>query len=160
MAVLQDSLSLKALKKGRYKLLIDSVLVGEYQAKEIRKGINLAKSMKAPQNLQAINVLNQLQDYWELSRHSRQIKYVEYQFLRGDNFPEFTEEKAKERFGKVLERYSNQPKDYVDYYKQNFDEYLINKPSEKEYEQDAIISFNKVYEMNKPVSHQFRLIRM
>lgn len=154
-----EILQVESLKKGNYDVWVDSARIGNYAEKELSAGINLSLSRKLPQYIHAVKVLEQLESYRNIVTRLRQIKYVEYQFLDGDSLPDFDAGKARKLFDKILGRYGGEEAMYVNYYKRNFDEYLINKPLEKELQQNAASAFDKLYKINKPVNHHYSIIR-
>ena len=104
-------LRIKSLKKGYYDVMIDSVTIGDYSARELKKGINLATNTRTPQYQQSANVLKLFAEYWGLVRKLRQVKYVEYQ-LAGDDLKLF--QSADQDMGKLIEKrmelFKGQPK--------------------------------------------------
>lgn len=156
----KELLRIKSLKKGYYDVMIDSVTIGDYSAWELKKGINLATNIRTPQYQQSANVLKLFTEYWGLVRKLRQIKYVEYQ-LAGDDLKLF--QSAGQDMGKLIEkrmeRFKGQPKEYLDFYKRNFEEYLINKPMQNELTDKANTVFIKIHGSNKPTNHFYSIKR-
>ena len=107
----KEMLRIKSLKKGYYDVMIDSVTIGDYSARELKKGINLATNTRTPQYQQSANVLKLFAEYWGLVRKLRQVKYVEYQ-LAGDDLKLF--QSADQDMGKLIEKrmelFKGQPK--------------------------------------------------
>ncbi len=52
----QETLKVKGLKKGRYQLTIDGETVGEFDAAELKRGVNLAENANTPQYKQSEQV--------------------------------------------------------------------------------------------------------
>lgn len=157
----KEILQIRSLKRGSYILKIDSVIIGSYSAKQLKKGINLSALITTPQYLQSEKVLNLLVEYWGYIRKLRQVKYVEYQLMDEQmRQTPLTKENSRELIQKRMEKFKNQEKEYVDFYQRNFDEYLVNKLMENEILVKAKEVFDKVYRANKPESHYYRLIRV
>ena len=154
----KEIVQISKLKKGNYLLKIDTAFIGNYSAKELKEGINLAKITSTPQYQHSEKILNILYEYWGYVRKLRQIKYVEYQ-LMDEQMREIplTNENSRELIEKRMEKFKNQEKAYVDFYQRNFNEYLVNKPMEKELLIKAEETFSKVYEVNKPKKHDYQL---
>ncbi|MEO8766057.1 MAG: SGNH/GDSL hydrolase family protein [Ginsengibacter sp.] len=154
----KEILQIKSLKKGTYILKIDSVVAGTYSERDLNTGINLAKNYLTPQNQQAASVLRFLDQYWELERRLRQIKYVEYGLLGSDiHLYRNLDDNSEKLFTKSLERFKGQPREYIDYYKKNFDEYMTNKKMEKDLQKKSDEKFKEIQLNNKPVIHSFEV---
>ncbi|MGH2648334.1 MAG: hypothetical protein ACRDE8_12230, partial [Ginsengibacter sp.] len=67
------------------------------------------------------------------------------------------DENSEKLFAKSLERFKGQPQDYIDYYKKNFAEYMINKPMEKELQQKSDDKFKEILRTNKPAKHIYQI---
>lgn len=155
----KEILKIGSLKKGNYELKIDDVVVGNYSASQLKKDINLATITTTPQYQQAEKVLAILNEYWGYVRKLRQIKYVEYQLMDEQmRRTPLTKENGKELIEKRMEKFKNQEKEYVEFYQSNFNEYLVNKPMEKELLLKSDESFKKIYQINKPVDHKYQVI--
>ncbi|MEP6597133.1 MAG: hypothetical protein ABJA71_14365, partial [Ginsengibacter sp.] len=156
----REILKITSLKRGDYLLTIDSLIAGTYSEEDFNKGINLAGNVLTPQYRQSEKVLELLSHYWELERKLRQIKYVEYQLLDGE-IKEFQhiDDSSSNRFEKKLESFNDQPRDNIDFYKRNFDEYIINKPIEEELKVKADESFKEIHAHNKSLKHNYQLMQ-
>lgn len=157
----REIIQIKSLKKGLYKLLIDSVLVGRYSNKELSEGISLSQNSSAPQYQQSNELLTLLRAYWQLEGRVRQAKFVDYRLLPIGvrNVPGFFDVNLKRRTEKILEFLKDRPKSEVDYCRRNFEEYFINKPRVKEIEADAEDIYDKIQHLRKPVKHSYSVVR-
>lgn len=156
----KEIIQIKSLQKGYYILKIDSIEVGRYSENNFKEGVNLANNELTPQYKHAATMLQLLDQYWELEGRLRQIKYVEYGLL-GKDAPMYQtiDGNSEERFVKSLEKFKGQPQDYIDYYKSNFKEYLVNKPLEKELQKNSDEKFKEIQIKNKPLKHYYHIIK-
>ncbi|MEO6134391.1 MAG: SGNH/GDSL hydrolase family protein, partial [Ginsengibacter sp.] len=156
----KEIIQIKSLPKGSYILKIDSIEVGRYSENNFNEGVNLANNDMTPQYKHAAAMLQLLNQYWELEGRLRRIKYVEYGLLGKDaNLYQKIDESSERRFEKSLERFKGQPVEYIDYYRSNFKEFLINKPLEKELQQSCDERFSQIQLSNKPTKHTFQIIK-
>lgn len=68
-----------------------------------------------------------------------------------------TKENGKELIAKRMEKFKGQRKEYIDFYLRNFNEYLNNKPMEKEQQEKAAQLLDQIYRINKPITHHFKI---
>lgn len=73
-----ELLLVNGLKKGNYKLLIDSAFIGNFTAAQLKSGINLAKFQNTPQYQQSLRVKDLLTNIWQIEEGLRAIKMLEY----------------------------------------------------------------------------------
>lgn len=143
----QEILSVKGLSAGSYELSIDGQAVGTYSNDELNEGINLAFNEKTPQHQQAdkLHDIAAEKTLLEISK-LRKIAAKRHGPLKTIDGSDLEAVKA---FGEA-----NPNK------KKTVEEYL----KLKEEEPQSIKKFNeladKMYELNKPVPHQYSLKKM
>lgn len=151
----QHTLHIPSLKKGTYDLLIDSIHVGKFTAKQLRKGINLALLQQIPQYKQAEKIQSLLEQYLATERILRAMRMVEFDFL-GEKAG-IPVDSAKVFLNHLL---STKYKDsqYYNYYKGQMEQYIKQKPEESALQQALDDIFIKVYNI-KPGFHHFEIIK-
>jgi lysophospholipase L1-like esterase len=155
----QEILIIKSLDQGKYKVMIDNTNIGIYDDRQLKKGINLAEISNTPQYEQSLNLRRKLEELWEAEAGLRLIKWAEYGHL-GDykkslNNMEDIKQFLDNRFKTV---FSTSP--YKDYIKSQYDKYLTTKPKENSYLEIIDRIRKEIYQINKPVNHTFRLVRI
>lgn len=144
----QEILAVKNLSKEKYQLIIDGHEIGILSAKELADGINLAEQTRTPQYQQAIAVRELNEERWEIERRFRQNAYVEFNLL------------AKKG---LFMKDNLEALDTVMKYAQtdwaiggNKDNYMKSRfPAIRDvWEKEMGILIDKIYMINKPVSHK------
>ncbi len=77
----REMLCVKGLK-GDYALYIDEEKIGEWSARELAEGINLATMDNTPQYQQALQVMFLNEYRWEIERQFRDFAWMEFGFLQ------------------------------------------------------------------------------
>ncbi len=77
----QEILKVSGLN-GKYLLYIDQESIGEYDAKDLAAGINLAELSKTPQYQQALKVMFLNEERWEIERRFRDLAWVQHNFFQ------------------------------------------------------------------------------
>ncbi|MGH2623044.1 MAG: hypothetical protein ACRDE7_05205, partial [Sphingobacterium sp.] len=77
----QELFMVKGLDKGKYNLLIDDELIGNWSSEEIASGLNLAEFTNTPQYQQALRVMYLNEERWEIERRFRDYAWVQYNFF-------------------------------------------------------------------------------
>ena len=77
----RETLCVKGLK-GDYALYIDEEKIGEWSARELAEGINLATMDNTPQYQQALQVMFLNEYRWEIERQFRDFAWMEFGFLQ------------------------------------------------------------------------------
>lgn len=137
----------------RAQLFIDSISIGVFTRKELKKGINLAACHNAPQYVQADNVRGILNSMWKKVAMRRVIDYVEFNHLsdyKGDR-------KDMAAVKAYLDNLHATKLSGAVFYKTKFDAYIENKPHQKEYEEEILVLKAKAYQAAQPVAHRFLL---
>jgi len=75
----EELLKVGNLTPGKYKLTIDSVLIGNYSNVELRSGLNLALIKQTPQYQQAFKVLTLFNKYWSVESEWREYSLRKFQ---------------------------------------------------------------------------------
>jgi len=157
----EEIVQVKKLPRGKYQLMIDTIITGIFSNEQLKKSINLSHYANTPQYLQASQVLRLFNEYWGYLKKLRQVKYVEYQLMDEQmrQIP-LTKENGAALIEKRMEKFKNQKKEYVAYYQRNFNEYLVNKPMEKELLEKAERVFNEIFRANSPVARIYSIKRL
>ncbi len=152
----QEILRISKLKKGNYRLLIDGKEMGKFTNTAFKKGINLALINETPQYLQSSGILSLFKQRRSTEGKIRDIRFVEYNFLPPGNSS--NRDSVEAYLNHLLaEKYSKS--EYRDYYEAQFKRYLQFKSQEEAIQTSLSGITEKIYQLNKPVSHSFELVR-
>lgn len=152
----QEILQVTKLAAGSYDLLIDNQKVASFTADELKSGVNLALLRTSPQYKQAMKVRALCINYRQNESLLRSLKFVEYgqlEELKGTTDTVQLKSFLTERLKKYLDG------GHYSYYETQFKNYLLNKPKELATVQKLEQIKTKIYKANKPVIHQFNLVR-
>jgi endoglucanase len=151
----QEILQLPGLAQGQYDLLIDGQQAGRYAGGELQEGVNLALNKNTPQYRQALKVMDNCLQLRKTQALLRNLRFVECKHLADTTITDLA--------GLETYLFSHLEKDlqgeHYEYYKKQFQAYLVNKAREKEFQERMIAEQDKVYMVNQPVPHQFLIIK-
>jgi lysophospholipase L1-like esterase len=152
----QEILQVKNLKKEACDLLIDDIQVGTYTSSALSEGINLSTNMLTPQYKHSLEVMKACNDYQKVYMDLRAIAFVEYKRFTGYKGDMNDFSAIKVYFDQETEKIKD--KAQRDYIKGQCDRYLVLKPKQQELKVKLNQARDKVYAVNKPVKHVFRLV--
>lgn len=151
----QEILKVKNIKKkASYKLLIDSILIGNFSGMQLQDGINLAL-YNTSQMKQAQLVKSILLDSWKVESDLRNIQFVEIKHLK--NFEQKNDLAATEKY---LNNLSSTTFSSNSYFKNQFDKYVSVKPKENQLNQQLLALREKAYAAAIPITHYYQLIKL
>lgn len=146
----KEILIIKGLS-GNYRLTIDEEVIGNWSAKELAEGINLATLTNTPQYQQALKVMFLNEERWEIERRFREYAWVEFNFFLSKGVTNLNSRKAIE----ILDKY----KDSDGWLKGRRD--LFSKamfPEVREsWQKQMDLLISTIYEVNKPISRKITL---
>lgn len=148
-------LQVSKLKKGNYDLVIDNMTAGRFTSKQLQKGINLVLLQQTPQYKQSGKLLSLFNQYLDIQREARIIRFVEFDFLKDSATGDVNAE--KKYLYKLLDSQYVQSQ-YRDYYRSQFDHYLESKPREQELYKTMDNISDQIHAI-KPTFHQFEIIK-
>ena len=153
----QQILKIESLPDGTYQLFIDGKPIDAYRETELANSINLAGCSHTPQNRQAQAVAELNAERHELTAEKlRHIAMIEYCWLRQPE-PIASIEEARQ----VVERLS---KDQGSATRERdtsvLDRYLYEKSCRDETVQSIALATDQMWEINRPVWHEFHLQRI
>ncbi len=152
----QEILQVNHLQNGTYSLYIDDIQAGLFESSALSKGINLSMNTLTPQYKQALEVMKQCDNYRKVYLDLRAIAFVEYKRLPGykGNLNDYNALRAyfDQEVGKIKDKAQR------DYIKGQCYRYLNLKPKHQELKEQLNKARDKVYEVNKPVKHTYRLV--
>lgn len=140
----REMLTVKNLKSGTYGLYIDDEHCGDFTAKQLAEGINLAKIDRTPQYQQALAVMHLNEIRWELERKFREIAWVQWGFLQQYGLAESFDRRAVEAIDR--EKGNN---GWVNAQRGNYSTMMYEAVREARTEQMDVL-IDKIYEVNKP----------
>ncbi len=147
-----EFLQISGLKKGKYKLKIDSVYVDEFSSKQFENGVNLALYVQTPQYQQSLQVKKMLEDLWKLELKLREIKFIEYMDCFKSCPNNTNHSVVKSYLDSVFTVKYDNP-----FYKAVLNRYLTNKPSEGLYNDSLNAMRLDVYKLAQPQPHTFTI---
>jgi hypothetical protein len=78
----KEMLTVKGLKDGNYKLMMDGQYIGTWSEKKIAEGINLAEQIYTPEYQQALAVMLLNEERWAIENKTRGYSYIEFNLLK------------------------------------------------------------------------------
>ncbi|MGH2646706.1 MAG: SGNH/GDSL hydrolase family protein [Ginsengibacter sp.] len=153
----REILKFISLTKGKYLLQIDEDTAGIFSSVALKNGINLSNNTATPQYKQSKKVLDTFYLYWGLIHELRTIKFIEYKLLGGYKSAYKDLDEIKQLFEANLKKHKDEPQDYINYYKEQFGDYLTIKPKEGDIEKETARLLTEIRKLNLPVKHLYRL---
>lgn len=146
----QEILKVTGLE-GEYKLYIDDQLMGTWGAEELAEGINMAEITWTPQYQQALEVMYLNEWRWELERNFRDFAWMQYGFLKPRGLLDANDRRAVEAIdeGKAKDVWAGIHRD-------NYAKLMHRNVREARLDEIRLLS-DRMYEINKPVSHRIML---
>ncbi len=150
----QEILSVKGLNGDSYKVLIDGEQIGNWSARQLADGVNMATITTTPQYQQAIQVRELNEERWDIERRIRMYVWMQYDFLKGKG---------------LLHQDSNAAMDSVKKYalkdifvNGNKDNYTRAryKSLRDAWQKEMDVLINQIYAINKPQKHRISVIPM
>ncbi len=149
-------LKIKKLKKGDYKLYIDTVLIDTFSSKELKKGINLAVYKQSPQNVQASKLAKKINFYHKTQDSLRNLAFIKYKKLSN-----YKGEKSLVSIKQFLlsENDKSKGKSWYEWDRKNILKYFEILPKKKEIKERLQLVRNQIYQENDPQWHNYKLIK-
>lgn len=152
----QQILKIAGLDSGNYELFIDGQLIASCSGQDLKQGLNLALIKQTPQYKQALKVMDLCMEYRRNEGLLRNLKFVEIgQSLNSQQLNDTA--LVKTILDKNLTKYAQS--EHYNYYQTQFKNYLLNKPKQAGFEKKLEAIRTQIYLINKPVIHEFKLIR-
>ena len=147
----REQIAVKGLN-GKYRLLIDDILIDTFTADQLAKGVNLAAYRHTPQYQQASAVMVLNEDRWDIERRERDFVWLQYGwFLKERNVVDYTTEEAAQiyREGSKENAWVNSRKDIYNR--------MIHPELQKVLKEEQDLIVNTIYDINTPVVRHIRL---
>jgi len=147
-----ETLTVKDLKKGTYKLVMDGQEIGQWTSEELAGGINLAEQVYTPEYQQAIAIMHLNEERFEIERRIRNYAYIEFDLLKDKHLLYADNKVAMD----TVNANSGKRNPFVNGNRDNYTkaQYKIVRDGWRR-EQDAIL--DEIYAANKPVTHKVTL---
>lgn len=151
-------LKISPLAAGNYTLNIDGINVADFTSEALQKGINLATIKTTPQYLQAQKVAEKTIAYRNVQRKLRDLKFIVYSYFPKHSWSAdlSTSEKVIDSVLSSLQ--TTNEKKYKSL-KPQLENYLNDRPRQEEWEKKADVLAKEIYDINKPTSHSFQILR-
>jgi hypothetical protein len=153
----REKLCIKGFKPGAYTLTIDDVEVGAYTAAQLAAGVNLAENKLTPQYRQAAELAKLNLKRGDLAAMLRGFALIDYKTLNRFAGDKEDIAQVKAFFDKRLK--AMEGKHWQKFFTVRFAEYLEKKPQEAAMRSEIAAIEKKLYELNKPKTHRYRLTR-
>lgn len=150
----QERFQIANLEKGTYRLTIDDQFIDNISSERLADGINLAGYPVTPQYQQAMTIMYLNEERFEIEKRFREYLWTEYSFLKKEGLLFADNQKAIDKLQEYL------PKDF--FLRASYDWYVkAMHPEIRKVWSDYMNSIvETIYRINKPVTHQVKLIRM
>jgi lysophospholipase L1-like esterase len=149
-----ELLQVKSLAPGSYNLYIDDILISAFTAADLSIGINIALYQNTPQYQQAIKVMDACVKYRDAESLIRNLRFVEFTQLSGLK-DQSDLSVVEEYLAKRLETLKDGG--HYEYYQKQFKNYILKKNTETEALKKLPQLAAKIYEVNQPKPHTFRI---
>jgi lysophospholipase L1-like esterase len=147
----REMLTVKGLKSGTYKLMMDGQEIGQWDAKDLEAGINLAEQIYTPEYQQSLAIMQMNEERWEIERRLRNYAFIQYDLLKQKGLL-YADNKAA--MDTVTSNSKNNP--FVNGNRDNYikAQYKVVRDSWQK-EQEALV--DEIYTVNKPQVHKVTL---
>lgn len=146
-----EMLTVKGLKNGNYKLMMDGQEIGTWDAKDLEAGINLAEQTYTPEYQQALAIMQMNEERFEIERRLRNYAYVEFDLLKQKNLLYADNKAAMDTINKESKKNPFIGGNRDNYIKAQYK--AVRDGWQKE--QEALV--DEIYTVNKPVVHKVTL---
>ena len=144
----QEVLTIRDLKEGNYKLIMDGQEIGQWSAADLAAGINLAEQTYTPEYQQALAIMHMNEERWDIERRLRNYAYVEFDLLKAKGLLYADNKAAMDTVNKTSK---NNP--FVGGNRDNYIKAQYKAVRDGwQGEQDALV--NEIYAANKPRMHK------
>lgn len=139
-------------RAGRYRLLIDDVVVDTFTGDQLSKGVNLAAYRHTPQYEQARKVMSLNEERWEIERRFCDYAWLQYNFFMPRGLLEANDEHAARVFreGAAKDGWVAGKRDLYDR--------MIHKEVRDAYKAEMELLEDLIYTVNQPRKRTVRLI--
>lgn len=134
-----EMLQINDLAPGAYQLSIDDTIIGVFLQDQLGKGVNLAEYGSTPQNCQSIRVWNTLTKRWEVEETLRGLRFIEY----------------RPHLKKLNDSGNNAG--ISPWVRTQIDNYVKNKPQQKELENKLANYLDDAYHAAQPIVHRYNI---
>lgn len=148
----QELLSVKGLKEGDYKVMIDGEQIGSWSGRQLADGVNMAEITTTPQYQQAIQVRELNEERWDIERRTRMYVWMQYDFLKGKGLLHNDSNAAMD----TVKKYA--VKDiFVNGNKDNYSRARY-KSLRDAWQKETEVLTDQIYAINKPKSHRITIV--
>jgi hypothetical protein len=148
----REMLTVKGLKSGTYRLIMDGQEIGQWSSKDIEVGINLAEQTYTPEYQQSLAILHMNEERWDIERRLRNYAYVEFDLLKQKKLLYADNKAAMDTVDK-----ESKHNPFINGNRDNYikAQYKVVRDAWQG-EMDALI--NEIYIANKPKVHKVELV--
>lgn len=147
-----EHLTVKGLN-GNYELTIDGIIIDTLSAASLSAGINLSRYRHTPQYQQAMVVMALNETRWEVERRFREWAWVNYDFMMPAGHLNDNTEQGAQKFRELCKDNA-----WLASKKGTYDQ-MVHPEVRKAYQQEMECLVDRIYELNQPRKHSFKLIQ-
>jgi len=147
----KEELTVKGLKNGTYELSMDGEPIGQWDAKDLEAGINLAEQTYTPEYQQSLAILTMNEERWDIERRLRNYAYVEFDLLKQKHLLYADNKAAMDSVNKEAKK-----NPFIGGNRDNYIRAQYKAVRDGwQGEMDALV--NEIYAVNKPKTHKVTL---
>ena len=146
----QELLTVSGLS-GKYRLLIDGEEMGTWSGKDFAKGVNLAEITWTPQYQQALAVMHLNERRWDIERGTREYAWCQHGFFQQEGLLNANNRRAIEAMDRGAKT-----NDWVKNHRNAYTA-TMHAPVREAIQGEMDLLVDKIYEINKPVTHKIEL---
>ncbi|WP_184549503.1 SGNH/GDSL hydrolase family protein [Mucilaginibacter sp. FT3.2] len=148
----QETLTVKGLKAGDYKVLIDGEQIGRWSAQQIADGINMAEITTTPQYQQAIQIRELNEERWDIERRIRMYVWMQFDFLKDKGLLHNDSNAAMDTVKKYAVK-----NPFVNGNKDNYSRARY-KSLRDAWQKEMDVLTDQIYAINKPQNHRITVV--
>lgn len=139
---------------GTYQLSIDGIVIDTLSAAALSNGINLSCYRHTPQYQQALAVMALNETRWEVERRFREWAWVNYDFMMPAGFLNDNSEQAAQKYRELC-----RGNDWLASKRGTYDQ-MVRPEVRDAYRQEMELLVDRIYKLNRPRKHTFRLKKL
>lgn len=139
---------------GIYQLNIDGIVIDTLSAATLSRGVNLSTYRHSPQYQQALAVMALNETRWEVERRFREWAWVNYDFMMPAGYLNDNSEHAAQKFREVC-----RGNEWLASKRGTYDQ-MVRPEVRDAYQQEMELLVDRIYKLNLPRKHTFRLKKL
>ena len=153
----QQTFRVTNLAEGTYQLSIDDMVVGQYDAAILARGINLAENEKTPQYQQALTVRQVLNKKLAITAKLRSIMHARHTMLNKIKPQPNLDDPEALKTALMAHVEKSKGESWYGYIKSQAEAFLEHFPNEEALRAEEEKLMQEIWTINKPQTHQWTL---